>query len=138
MKISNILPNGAAMEPREYSPLTLAFIGDGVYELYVRSRIVGTANTSAGKLHKLCVEFVKAKAQADAARLISDKLTEEELWIFKRGRNAKSPTVPKNADVTDYRLATGFEALIGYLYLEGREERIIELCSLAMNAIKND
>ena len=138
MKISNILPDGAVMKAREYSPLTLAFIGDGVYELYVRSRIVGQTNTSANKLHKLCVGFVKAKAQAEASKVIMDNLTEDELWVFKRGRNAKSPSVPKNADVNDYRLATGFESLIGYLYLEGQDERIVELCSLAMNALKEE
>ena len=132
MEISNILKDKEKLELCQYSPLTLAFIGDAVYELYVRSRIVGACNTSAGKLHKLCVEFVKAKAQADAAKMMMDKLTEEELSVLKRGRNAKSTTVPKNADVTDYRLATGFEALIGYLYLDGREERLIELCELAV------
>lgn len=124
------------MPAREYSPLTLAFIGDGVYELFVRSIIVGNTNAPAGKLHKICVSYVKAQAQAEASKAMMDKLTEDELWIFKRGRNAKSPTVPKNADVTEYRLATGFEALIGYLYLEGEENRIVELCSLAIDAIE--
>ena len=135
MKINDIFPGGTKMPAREYSPLTLAFIGDGVYELFVRSRIVGNTNAPAGKLHKMCVEYVKAKAQAEASKAMMDTLSEDELWAFKRGRNAKSPTVPKNADVTDYRLATGFEALIGYLYLEGKEERIVELCTLAMDAV---
>jgi len=138
MKINDIFPGGTKMPAREYSPLTLAFIGDGVYELFVRSRIVGNTNAPAGKLHKMCVEYVKAKAQAEASKAMLDTLSEEELWAFKRGRNAKSPTVPKNADVTDYRLATGFEALIGYLYLEGKEERIVELCSLAMKAVEEE
>ena len=136
MKISDIFPEGAKIAPREYSPLTLAFIGDGVYELFVRSSIVGNTNAPAGKLHKLCVKYVKAQAQAEASKKMMESLTEEELWVFKRGRNAKSPTVPKNADVTQYRLATGFEALIGYLYLEGKEERIAELCTLAMMSIE--
>lgn len=136
MKINDIFPGGTKMPAREYSPLTLAFIGDGVYELFVRSIIVGNTNAPAGKLHKICVSYVKAQAQAEASKSMMDKLTEDELWIFKRGRNAKSPTVPKNADVTEYRLATGFEALIGYLYLEGEENRIVELCSLAIDAIE--
>lgn len=136
MKINDIFPGGTKMPAREYSPLTLAFIGDGVYELFVRSIIVGNTNAPAGKLHKICVSYVKAQAQAEASKAMMDKLTEDELWIFKRGRNAKSPTVPKNADVTEYRLATGFEALIGYLYLEGEENRIVELCSLAIDAIE--
>ena len=138
MKINDILPNGTDITAREYSPLTLAFIGDGVYELFVRSRIVGHTNAPAGKLHKLCVKYVKAGAQAEAMKAIMDILTEEEMWIYKRGRNAKSPTVPKNADVTEYRLATGFEALIGYLYLEGRETRIAELCKISMEAIEKE
>ncbi|MBR2499841.1 MAG: Mini-ribonuclease 3 [Clostridia bacterium] len=138
MKINDICPNGTSVAAREYSPLTLALIGDGVYELYVRSVIVGRANAPAGKIHKECVKYVKAKAQADAAKLMLENLSEEELWIFKRGRNAKAPTVPKNADVTDYRLATGFEALIGYLYLEGREERITELCKIAVESVENN
>lgn len=138
MKFESIFPEGTKIVAREYSPLTLAFIGDGVYELYVRSRIVGNTNAPAGKLHKLCVSYVKAQAQAEASRKMIDHLNEEELWVFKRGRNAKSPTVPKNADVTEYRLATGFEALIGYLYLEGKEERLSELCALAMMSIDEE
>ncbi len=138
MKINDILPSGTSIPPREYSPLTLAFIGDCVYELYIRAHIVGKTNESAGKLHKECVRFVKAKAQADAAKTMFETLSEEEFWVFKRGRNAKSPSVPKNADVMDYHLATGFEALLGYLYLTGREERIIELCSLAVATVQND
>ena len=136
MKINDIFPGGTKIPAREYSPLTLAFIGDGVYELFVRSRIVGNTNAPAGKLHKMCVHYVKAQAQAEAAKTMMDTLSEDEMWVFKRGRNAKSPTVPKNADVTDYRLATGFEALIGYLYLEGKEERITELCALAMETVE--
>ena len=136
MKINDIFPGGTKIPAREYSPLTLAFIGDAVYELFVRSRIVGNTNAPAGKLHKMCVHYVKAQAQAEAAKAMMDTLSEDEMWVFKRGRNAKSPTVPKNADVTDYRLATGFEALIGYLYLEGKDERIAELCALAMDKVE--
>lgn len=135
MKIDDILNGGKQTPAREFSPLTLAFIGDGVYELYVRCHIAEAANAPAGRLHKEAVKFVKASAQAQAIKDIEEVLTEEELWIFKRGRNAKSPTVPKNADVTDYRLATGFEALIGYLYLEGRTQRLSQICSLAMKSV---
>ncbi len=132
MKIDDILESEKHIPPKEYSPLTLAFIGDGVYELYVRCHIAGKNNAPAGKLHKEAIKYVKAQAQAASIKAMLDILTEEELWIFKRGRNAKSATVPKNADVTDYRLATGFEALIGYLYLEGKTERLSELCAVAM------
>jgi ribonuclease-3 family protein len=93
------------------------------------------ANAPAGKLHKEAVKYVKAQAQAESIKAIMETLSEEELWVFKRGRNAKSATVPKNADVNDYRLATGFEALIGYLYLEGKTERLAEICDLAMKSV---
>lgn len=135
MKIDDILNGGKQIPAREFSPLTLAFIGDGVYELYVRCHVAEAANAPAGKLHKEAVRFVKAQAQANAIKAIMETLSEEELWVFKRGRNAKSATVPKNADVNDYRLATGFEALIGYLYLEGKTERLAELCDLAMKSV---
>lgn len=122
MDISHIVPDGLAVSPREYSPLALAFIGDAVYEVFVRARILAEANTSANVLHKKAIAYVKAGAQAVAAKKMMATLTEDELAAFKRGRNAKSATVPKNADVTDYRYATALEALFGYLYLSGKTE----------------
>lgn len=136
MRIDDIFQKGQFPCAREYSPLTLAFVGDGVYELYVRAYIAGKANAPAGKLHREAVHYVKAQAQARAVKAMMEELTEEEVWVFKRGRNAKSPTVPKNADMTDYRLATGFEALMGYLYLDGKTKRLAEICDMAVRVIE--
>ena len=112
-------------EARRLNPLQLAFLGDGVYELFIRGYLLGN-NTALNvhKLHKEAITYVKAHGQSEIIKAIEKELTEEELYIYKRGRNAKSATVPKNADVTEYRFATGFEALVGYLYLIDNEERL--------------
>lgn len=112
---------------RTYSPLTLAYIGDGVYDLVIRTLVVGRANRPANELHRLTTRYVKAGAQAEMIVALKDELTEEEADIFKRGRNAKPYTTAKNATRADYHKATGFEALMGYLYLTGQEERMLEL-----------
>ncbi len=112
--------------PNEYSALTLAYLGDCVYELYVRSHIVRNGNAKVNELHKLATSYVKAKAQAEFYHKIKDILTEEEDAAFRRGRNTKSQP-PKNADMMDYRIATGIETLIGHLYVKGDAERISEL-----------
>ena len=118
--------------PSQYSPLSLAYIGDGVYELYVRSRVLYEhPDMPAHKLHMQTVRYVKAHAQANSIHSMLDMLTEEETAVFKRGRNAKSPTTAKNASLIDYRHATGFEALIGYIYLSGDKERLDALMSSA-------
>ncbi|MBE7036970.1 MAG: Mini-ribonuclease 3 [Ruminococcaceae bacterium] len=122
-------------QARGYSPLALAFIGDAVYEEFIRAKILLRANMSANKLHREAVKFVKASAQSSAMKALMPLLTEEEEEIFKRGRNAHSASVPKNADVTEYRAATGFEALIGYLYLTARQERLQEVMLKAFEAI---
>lgn len=109
------------------SPLKLAYIGDSVYEVAIRRHLLETVNASMNKLHKEGTNYVKAKAQADIVHMLDEFLTEEEKVVVKRGRNAKSGTIPKNAQVTDYKYATGFEALIGYLYLSERMDRIEEL-----------
>ena len=107
------------------NPLQLALVGDGVYELFIRNSILSNnLELSAHKMHVKAIGYVKAKSQSIIMHEIEDKLTENESYIFKRGRNAKSATVPKNADVRDYRMATGFEALVGYLYLIGDTERL--------------
>ena len=114
--------------PNQYSPLALAYIGDGVYELYVRTRVIKeNPDMPAYKLHKETVKYVKAHAQSNSIHAICDILAEDETAVFKRGRNAKSPTVPKNADLTEYRHATGFEALLVYLYLSQKSERLDEI-----------
>lgn len=112
---------------RTYSPLTLAYIGDGVYDLVIRTLVVRQANRPANELHRLTTRYVKAGAQAEMIVALKDELTAEEADIFKRGRNAKPHTTAKNATRADYHKATGFEALMGYLYLTGQEERMLEL-----------
>lgn len=119
---------------RTVNPLTLAYIGDGVYELVVRSVMVARTNTRAGLLHRQTSQYVKAEAQSKMMDVLLPVLTEEEESVYRRGRNAKSPTMAKNASVSDYRRATGFEALMGYLYLTDRMERIVELTKLALDA----
>lgn len=112
-------------EARQLSPLVLAFVGDAVYEVFIRTYLTDkNRDMSVHKLHKEAISFVKAHAQSDFMKELEDKLTEEEMTIFKRGRNSKSGTIPKNADVQEYRIATGFESLIGFLYLTEQEERL--------------
>ncbi|WP_194192668.1 Mini-ribonuclease 3 [Clostridium chrysemydis] len=124
-------------EARLLNPLQLALVGDGAYEVFIRNYIISNnSGLSVHKMHKAAITFVKAKSQALIMHELKSELTEEELHIYKRGRNTKSATVPKNADVRDYRMATGFEALVGYLYLTGNVERLeyifnrsVEICS---------
>ena len=120
-----------------YSPLTLAYIGDGVYELVVRSMIVTEANAPVNKLHKRSSELVKAETQAKMAFYLrdNDMLSEDELRVLKRGRNAQSYTKAKNASVSDYRWATGFEALIGYLYLSNENDRMLEIIAMGLKVV---
>lgn len=110
-----------------YSPAQLAYAGDAVYELLVRSYIINSQDTNVNKMHRLSVKFVKANAQAFLVKKLDCLLTEEEKRIVKRGRNAKVTSSPKNAELMDYRYATGFEALFGYLYLNNELDRLIEL-----------
>lgn len=118
-----------------YSPLTLAYIGDGIYEVVVRSILVAKGNEQVNKLHKKSSSLVKAETQSEIIKLIMEDLSEEEIKIYKRGRNAKSFTSAKNASITDYRMATGFEALMGYLYLMDRTERMLELIKNGLERI---
>ena len=124
-------------EARTLNPLQLAIIGDAVYEVYIRSYIL-TKHTdySAHKIHKNAIDYVKAKAQSIIMHEMEEELDEEEMYIFKRGRNAKSATVPKNANVRDYRMATGFEALVGYLYLIGDKKRLEVIFDRGIEVIK--
>ena len=117
----------------DYSPLTLAFVGDGVYDLLVRSYLVRQANRPVGELNRRKVKLVNCKSQAGFARLISDSLTEKELAVYKRGRNVAPKCTPKNGSVADYHSATGLEALFGYLYLNGERERIDELFEMIVH-----
>ncbi len=114
-------------EVNQYSALGLAYIGDSVYELMVRERIIAQGNMPVNRLHKKTVSYVCASAQSKAVELILDVLTEQEQAIYKRGRNANGNTIPKNANPQDYRRATGLEALFGFLYLTNQPERTLEL-----------
>lgn len=121
-------------QPGQYSPLVLAYIGDAVYDLIVRTVIVNEGNMSVNKMHGRAKSYVSAAAQAGIFFSIEDKLTEEEMDAFKRGRNAKSATRAKNATVGEYRVATGFEAMIGHLYLKKDFARLIDIISEGMKA----
>lgn len=121
---------------RTYSPLTLAYIGDGIYDLVIRSLVVGKGNTRASELHKRTSQVVKAHTQAEMMDVLLPLLDEEEEGVYRRGRNAKSPTMAKNATMTDYRKATGFEALMGYLYLSDRFERMVELVKAGIDGLQ--
>ena len=121
---------------RTYSPLTLAFVGDCVFDLIVRTVIVERGNRAPESLHKKKSAIVKAGTQSKMAEVLLDSLSEEEIAVYKRGRNAKSYSVAKNASVSDYRRATGFEALLGYLYLQDKEDRIIELVKQALTQLE--
>ena len=123
------------MDIRTYSPLTLAYIGDGIFDLVIRSIVVGRGNTRANELHHRTSHIVKAHTQAEMAEKLLPVLTETENDIYRRGRNAKSPTMAKNATMSDYRKATGFEALMGYLYLTDQFERIVFLVKEGLAAI---
>ena len=120
---------------RTYSPLTLAYIGDGIYDLVIRSMIVAQGNTKASQLHNHTSHLVKAHSQSAMMEYLLPVLSEEEEAVYKRGRNAKSPTMAKNASMSDYRRATGFEALMGYLYLADRFDRILELTVLGLDGL---
>lgn len=115
------------------SPLTLAYVGDCVFELLVRERLVCLANRPVNDLHRLCVQQVRADAQAEAARRILPELSEKEESIFKRGRNAHTGHTPKNQSEKDYHYATGLETLFGYWYLNGEMKRLNEIFSLIIS-----
>lgn len=112
---------------RSYSPLTLAYIGDGIFDLVIRTILVKQGNCPVNQLHRRASGLVKAAAQSNMMEILEPLLTEEEFAVYKRGRNAHSPTMAKNATMADYRRATGFEALMGYLYLKQDYSRMIEL-----------
>lgn len=117
---------------KQYSPLTLAYIGDAAYELIVRTVLVSRANTQVNKLHHAASNLVKAETQSRMIDVLEPHFTPEEEHIYKRGRNAKSYTSAKNASITDYRRATGFEAVMGYLYLKGEFTRMLDLIKLGI------
>ena len=109
---------------QKVSSQTLAFIGDAVYNVYIRSYLASLSNEQTGKLHVKSIKYVSAKAQSKTIDLIFDLLNEEEVQVYKRGRNTHIPSVSKNVDVVNYKKATGFEALLGYLYVKKENERL--------------
>ena len=127
-------------DPGQYSPLSLAFIGDSVYGAVAKSVVVLRGNCPANSLDRKAVKYVKAVSQSKAADHLIERgiLSDEEMAVFRRGRNAKSPTSAKNAPVGDYRKATGLEALIGYLYLKGDIKRVVELIGIAVAYLDGD
>lgn len=126
------------INPGQLSPITLAFVGDAVYSLIVREELVLTSDKPADRLHKLSAQRVSAVSQYKAIEAILENLSEEELAVFKRGRNAATKHTPKNAGSRDYHYATGFETLIGYLYLSRRVDRIKELYRLICAKTQNE
>ena len=120
---------------RTYSPLTLAFVGDCVFDLIIRTIIVERANRSPHDLHKMKSNIVKAKTQAELGEAIQELLNEDEQSVYRRGRNAKSQTTAKNASVGDYRKATALEALVGYLFLQNQEDRILFLVKAGLEKL---
>ncbi len=126
------------MDPLGYGPLELAFIGDGIYNLIIRTLVMGKGSTSVQALHEKSRSLVNAAAQSKMMRTIQGQLTEEEHAIYKRGRNAKSVTPAKNQSVTDYRRSTGFEALLGYLYLKKEDRRLVEIVKIGLDALEKE
>lgn len=124
-------------QPASYSPLALAYIGDSVFDVMVRTIEVGKVNKQVNKYHRDVSEIVCAPAQARMIDAIKEKLTEEERAVYKRGRNAHFYTKAKNASRTDYRKATGFEALLGYLYLQEDFARLTDVVKMALETVKS-
>ena len=119
-----------------YSPLTLAYIGDSIYDLIIKNLVVNHGNKQVNKLHQETSSLVNAQTQSKMMRVLQELLTEEEHAVYKRGRNAKSVSPAKNQTVTDYRRATGFEALCGYLYLKKDWKRLLDLVKIGLDSIK--
>jgi ribonuclease-3 family protein len=127
--------NMEEVDVRTYSPLTLAYIGDCVYDLIIKSLVIGNGNKQVNKMHKETSSLVQAATQSLMMRKLQDLLTDEERAVYKRGRNAKSVSPAKNQSVTDYRRATGFEALMGYLYLKKEYKRMLELVKIGLDSL---
>ena len=123
---------------REYSPLTLAYIGDCVYDLVIKSLVINAGNKQVNKLHQETSSLVQASTQSLMMRVMQEHLTEKEHAVYKRGRNAKSVSPAKNQSITDYRRATGFEALLGYLYLKKDYKRLLDLVKIGLDSLESN
>ena len=124
------------VDVHSYSPLTLAYIGDSIYDLIIKSLVINQGNRQVNKLHKETSMYVQASTQSLMMRAMQAELTEEEHAVYKRGRNAKSVSPAKNQSITDYRRATGFEALLGYLYLKKEWKRMLDLVKIGLDSLK--
>lgn len=124
------------VDVHSYSPLTLAYIGDSIYDLIIKSLVINQGNRQVNKLHKETSMYVQASTQSLMMRAMQEELTEEEQAVYKRGRNAKSVSPAKNQSITDYRRATGFEALLGYLYLKKEWKRMLDLVKIGLDSLK--
>ncbi len=130
--ISGLFPQLPARDFRQAPALVLAYVGDTVYDLYVRTLLVHKSDAAAHGLHVQSAGLVCANAQAQAYRRIEHMLSPEEEGVYRRGRNAHMGSIPKNASIMDYRIASGLEALLGYLYLTGQDQRLQELMYAAL------
>ncbi len=126
------------VDVQAYSPLTLAYIGDSIFDLIIKNLVINGGNKQVNKLHQETSRLVQASTQSRMMRAMQEHLTEEEHTIYKRGRNAKTVTPAKNQSVTDYRRATGFEALIGYLYLKKEYKRMLDLVKLGLDSLERE
>lgn len=124
--------------PKELSPHTLAFVGDGVYDLLVREYLVSVANRPVGELNKRKISMVCCKSQAERVKILMEHFTPEETAVYKRGRNATVNNVPKNSSKADYHSATGLEAVFGYLYLQGNINRVTQLFQIIIDSFENN
>lgn len=124
------------VDVHSYSPLTLAYIGDSIYDLIIKSLVINQGNRQVNKLHKETSMYVQASTQSLMMRAMQEELTEEEHAVYKRGRNAKSVSPAKNQSITDYRRATGLEALLGYLYLKKEWKRMLDLVKIGLDSLK--
>ena len=123
-------------EAKNYNPQVLAFVGDGVYTMFVRNIIVLNNSGKSGALHKITASYVKAKTQSEIIEKLMPIFNEDELVVFKRGRNYKTQSTAKNSSVQEYHRATGFEAILGYLYLSGQNDRLNEILNLSIGETK--
>ena len=130
------IPGMQSIDPKTSSPLVLAYIGDCVFDLIIKLMVTGKGNRQVHKLHEETSRYVQASAQSYMMRSIQERLSEEEHAVYRRGRNARSVSPAKNQSITDYRRATGFEALLGYLYLCGAYERLTELVTVGLESME--
>lgn len=130
------IPGMEKADPRMSSPLVLAYIGDCIFDLIIKMRVAGRGNRQVHKLHEETSRYVQASAQSFMMRAMQEHLTAEEHAVYRRGRNARSVSPAKNQSITDYRRATGFEALLGYLYLSGEYERLTELVTIGLKSME--